>query len=231
MGLFSGLLGGVASAIGGLFGGGEKKTTTTSTVDYVKMVKNAQAAGFNPLTALRNGGAAGFSTTTASGGGPTFGSALAQGVSAGVNTWLNHDPMKERRSQAEYDLINAQLRNLDAETDNLKKYGSLNPAVRTAGQVVSGTSPASRPEPSEIPGMWVSGKYYPPQPGESPAQVMEDNHGGIWGEVDGARTGFNRFVLGPRYDPNEPPAMPRRRPKNIGRKWREPWAKPAFAQW
>lgn len=227
--MFGQILGAIAGPlIGGIFGG-DKKTTTKSTVDYVQMVKSAEAAGFNPLTALRNGGAAGFSTSTTSGGGPTFGSAVGDAVSAGVNTWLNYDPMKERRSQAEYDLINAQLRNLDAETDNLRKYGSLNPAVRTAGQVVSGPGPASRPEASEIPGMWVSGKYYPPMPGESQAQVMEDNHGGIWGEIDGARTGFNRFILGSRFDPNEPPAMPHRKPKNLGRKWREPWARPALS--
>lgn len=48
--------------IGGLFG--KKKQTTTSTVDYQQMAASAQAAGFNPLTAIRNGGSAGFTTTT-----------------------------------------------------------------------------------------------------------------------------------------------------------------------
>lgn len=51
------------SAIASLFGG-KKKQTTTSEVDYSKMAANAQAAGYNPLTAIRNGGSAGFTTTT-----------------------------------------------------------------------------------------------------------------------------------------------------------------------
>lgn len=63
MDIFGGLLSAGASLIGGLFGGGSKKqeTTTTNHVDYRRMVSEAEAAGFNPLTALRNGGAAGFS--------------------------------------------------------------------------------------------------------------------------------------------------------------------------
>ena len=51
-----------AGLLGSLFG--SKKQTTTNEVNYVKMARNARAAGFNPLTALRNGGAAGFTTTT-----------------------------------------------------------------------------------------------------------------------------------------------------------------------
>lgn len=52
-----------ASLLSGLFGG-KKKQTVSNEVDYVKMAGNAQAAGFNPLTAIRNGGSAGFTTTT-----------------------------------------------------------------------------------------------------------------------------------------------------------------------
>ena len=57
-----GLLG---SIVGGVFGLlGSKKQKTTSSVDYVSMARNAQKAGFNPLTAIRNGGSAGFTSTT-----------------------------------------------------------------------------------------------------------------------------------------------------------------------
>lgn len=56
------LITGGLSLIGSLFG--KKKQTTTSTVDYGRMVKDATAAGFNPLTAIRNGGSAGFTQTT-----------------------------------------------------------------------------------------------------------------------------------------------------------------------
>lgn len=51
-----------ASLLGGLFG--KKKEKVTNEVDYVKMAQNATAAGFNPLTAIRNGGSAGFTTTS-----------------------------------------------------------------------------------------------------------------------------------------------------------------------
>jgi len=61
MGLFSSLIGGALS----LFGGRKQKDQVVKNeVDYGKMVSSATAAGFNPLTALRNGGSAGFTTTT-----------------------------------------------------------------------------------------------------------------------------------------------------------------------
>lgn len=50
------------SLLGGLFG--KKKQQTKTTVNYSEMVASAEAAGFNPLTAIRNGGSAGFTTTT-----------------------------------------------------------------------------------------------------------------------------------------------------------------------
>lgn len=56
---------GIAGAIGSLFGRDDEGTETVqSTVNYRAMVRAAQKAGINPLTALRNGGAAGFASTT-----------------------------------------------------------------------------------------------------------------------------------------------------------------------
>lgn len=52
------------SLLGGLFGKKKKKEETTTRVNYQQMVNDATAAGFNPLTAIRNGGSAGFTTTT-----------------------------------------------------------------------------------------------------------------------------------------------------------------------
>lgn len=56
------IIGAGLGLIGSLFG--KKKQKTESTVNYQQMVASAEAAGFNPLTALRNGGSAGFTTTT-----------------------------------------------------------------------------------------------------------------------------------------------------------------------
>lgn len=57
------IIGAGISALGSLFGGDDDEETTT-TIDYRKMAREAERAGFNPLTAIRNGGSAGFTTTT-----------------------------------------------------------------------------------------------------------------------------------------------------------------------
>ncbi len=58
------LLSAGATLLGGLFGK-KKKQETTTRINYQQMADDAAAAGFNPLTAIRNGGSAGFTTTTA----------------------------------------------------------------------------------------------------------------------------------------------------------------------
>lgn len=99
-----------ASLLGGLLGKKEEKQENT--VDYVKMVKWAEKAGFNPLTALRAGGAAGFTTTTshpalsAWGG---IGDAISQVASA-------FDPENNARAKLQDDLMRAQLDNIQTET-------------------------------------------------------------------------------------------------------------------
>nr|WIE89593.1 hypothetical protein P9270_018715 [Mesorhizobium sp. WSM4875] len=74
------------------------------------MVRDAEAAGFNPLTALRNGGAAGFTSTT------TPGSGVGAALSAAGNFFQNFDPMADQRREKEFALLDAQVRNLNAET-------------------------------------------------------------------------------------------------------------------
>lgn len=116
MGLFSGLLSAGASIVGGLFG--RKKSepqVTKSHVDYKRMVRDAEAAGFNPLTALRNGGAAGFSvqSTSAPLSSPSFGETIA---GAAQNFLANFDPFEDRQREAEYGLVQAQIANLNSDT-------------------------------------------------------------------------------------------------------------------
>ncbi|AZO57900.1 hypothetical protein EJ078_00155 [Mesorhizobium sp. M1A.F.Ca.IN.022.06.1.1] len=74
------------------------------------MVRDAEAAGFNPLTALRNGGAAGFTSTT------TPGNGLSAALSSMGNFFQNFDPMADQRREKELALLDAQVRNLNAET-------------------------------------------------------------------------------------------------------------------
>lgn len=107
------LIGAGASLLGKLFGGGKQETVNR--VDYARMVRDAEAAGFNPLTALRNGGAAGFTVSTTPAA--PLSARLAEGVSAGVNTFLeNFDPHADAAREKGFALIDAQIRNLNASS-------------------------------------------------------------------------------------------------------------------
>ncbi len=82
------VVGGIVKAglglLGGLFG---KKKAKAPGVDYVKLRNDAQAAGFNPLTALMAGGGAGyqreFSPDLASG------AFISDALSRGVDTYFD----------------------------------------------------------------------------------------------------------------------------------------------
>lgn len=113
--------GAIASAIGGiasLFGGGDQETTTTSYVDYKRMVRMAEAAGFNPLTAIRNGGSAGFTVGTTTQSGAPLSSRIANAAGAigtGIDSFMeNFDPIKDQKRELEYRLVERQLANLNA---------------------------------------------------------------------------------------------------------------------
>lgn len=121
-----------ASIFGTLFGGGEKKTTNE--VDYRKMVRNAEAAGFNPLTALRNGGAAGFSSTTTPALSP--GAMLGEAAGAVGDFLKDFDPHADTKRELEFGLVQAQIANLNAGTaaqNRLDRPGSFNVPTYTAG--------------------------------------------------------------------------------------------------
>ena len=124
--MWGALIGAGASLLGGLFGGKSKKqeTTTTSHVDYKRMVREAEAAGFNPLTALRNGGAAGFSVSTGTIPATPLSARIADGVSGAAQTFLaNFDPFKDQQRETEFKLVEAQLANLNADTALKQRTG------------------------------------------------------------------------------------------------------------
>ncbi|AXH76642.1 MAG: hypothetical protein [Microviridae sp.] len=144
------LLGAGLSAISSLLGGDdEKQTTTTSvnTVNYKGMVKAAEAAGFNPLTAIRNGGTAGWTTTVgnvlSSGGGgggspvsKAFG-ALASGAQSFLN---NYDPMRDQKRELEYKLLEgqlAQVSNAGVSPAQMRQFGNVPTRTASAREPVS----------------------------------------------------------------------------------------------
>lgn len=135
--MWGALIGAGASLLGGLFGGGSKKqeTTTTNHVDYGRMVRDAEAAGFNPLTVLRNGGAAGFSVSTGTTPATPLSARLADGVAGATQSFLaNFDPFKDQKREMEFKLVEAQLANLQADTSlKTAKFGQV--PTYTAGNM------------------------------------------------------------------------------------------------
>jgi len=93
------------SLIGGLLG--KKDKVQRQEVDFTKLRDNAQAAGFNPLTALRATGGQGFGVNTM----PGLSSAevLGNAVQAGLGTYLSHDPIAEETRRLENDLLRQEI--------------------------------------------------------------------------------------------------------------------------
>lgn len=81
------------------------------------MVREAEAAGFNPLTAIRNGGSAGFSVTNSTTPAVPLSARLADGVANATQTFFaNFDPHADAMREKQYALIDAQVRNLNAQS-------------------------------------------------------------------------------------------------------------------
>lgn len=111
--IFGAILGAVASVAGAALSSRKKKestytdATTTSTVNFKQLAKDAAKAGFNPLTALRSGAIGGYVTThtkgenvTTSSGGGGVGAGIADAV-AGIapmfgNSAARADPIKTK---------------------------------------------------------------------------------------------------------------------------------------
>ncbi|RVD19429.1 MAG: hypothetical protein EOS73_05090 [Mesorhizobium sp.] len=78
------------------------------------MVKDAEAAGFNPLTAIRNGGSAGFTSTSTPG--LSSGEFLADALKGVGQIVSSYDPMAKATSDLEFRIKQETLRNLQADT-------------------------------------------------------------------------------------------------------------------
>lgn len=81
-------------------------------------MKDADAAGFNPLTVLRNGGAAGYMSSSSS---PTLGSRIGSALGTAGNFLANFNPFADKQREAEFDLVQAQIGNLNASTHALRQ--------------------------------------------------------------------------------------------------------------
>lgn len=118
-----------------------QEVDNASRINYHQLVADAEAAGFNPLTALRLGGGAGYTQTSSNSlsdtigysntntgiksetigsamvpGTPIIGPALSQAGQIIGNAVSDYDPMKRALQEAEYDLAQAQIRNLNSDS-------------------------------------------------------------------------------------------------------------------
>ena len=120
-----------ATLAGGLFGSKPKKQT--SSINYVQMARNAEKAGFNPLTALRNGGSAGFTSTVSHPGLSGLGDAIAQvGGQIGAAVSQKLDPIEQKRSQVESSLLDYQLQQIQSGALGVPRLGDVPSAAGSA---------------------------------------------------------------------------------------------------
>lgn len=186
------LIGAGASLLGSLFGGKKK---TENTVDYVKMAKNAQAAGFNPLTALRNGGSAGFTSSVSHPGLSGVADAVAQiGGTLGSAISRKVDPIAQKRDQVENALLDYQLSALQSNEIGPLRFGDV-PTAGGSNVVRQRVAPMGRkdavaPETKIVPGdkptfssVGLEDRLgWKPDPGTADAASFEQRYGepGDW---------------------------------------------------
>lgn len=143
------LIGAGISAIASLFGGDDEQKTTTE-VDYEKMAYNAEKAGFNPLTAIRNGGSAGFVTTTHPA--LSMGTRIGNMFSTLGNSLMSFDFNADKRAGLENKLLEAQIGRIQQETSlfSTSRFGDVpsaagstrvGPGNRAVGALGSETNP------------------------------------------------------------------------------------------
>lgn len=95
------------------------------------MVKDAEAAGFNPLTAIRNGGSAGYTVTSH----PALssGAFLADAIGGVGRAIASIDPMAQKTADLEFEIRQATLENLQADTAARKRASIGGVPVSTGG--------------------------------------------------------------------------------------------------
>lgn len=199
MGLFSKIVGAVAGPlVSGIFG--SKQKPQTSEVNYKKMVENARAAGFNPLTALRNGGSAGFTTTSPALSSRSF---VGDALQAGFSQFFGYkqDQLDQERERLQTEIMRQDLANAKAQGDIFKNYGFTPPSVTTytgghenTAQPVLGPRRSNGARPSvagvdlDVTDTVVFGNDVKANPSFSNADKLEERYGDLVSAVAGVGT-------------------------------------------
>jgi hypothetical protein len=225
VGIFSTIVGAVAPAlIGGLFRRKQKPPkqsiqTVKNEVDYEQLRKSAEAAGFNPLTALRNGGSAGFTQTHS----PVLSArtsnsiieGIGAGLSAGVQAAFDYNPLDEQRAELELEIMKGQLDNISRANKSEYKFGEVPVATGTRNVSVgplpeAGITTVTNPNPVN------SGQEVHPH--FKDAEHSETRYGDLVQEVAGLQNliadGYWNLVEKPNSTYNRATAA-------LSRKWTE----------
>lgn len=197
--MWDALISGGLSLVSSLFG--RKKQTVSNEVNYSKMVANAQAAGFNPLTALRNGGSAGFTSTTS----PTI-SAMPEvlgnlGGILGSALDKKLDPIEAKKREIDTILLDQQLGQLKqgpqlpaswsprATYEGMKVSTQLAPRVGPSATTRSASVPAAykpnyKTEDAKVV-KYGDGTGWQSNPWMPSADTIEQDFGDVAGSVYG----------------------------------------------
>lgn len=123
------IIGAGISALGSLFGDDDEQVTRTE-VDYVAMARNAEKAGFNPLTAIRNGGSAGFVNTFHPG--LSMETRLGSAFQTMGNAIMAWDPRADERAALEQRIQEATLQRLNLTNEAASHSFAADPPIATA---------------------------------------------------------------------------------------------------
>lgn len=133
----------------------EEAKTVTHEVDYEKLRANAEAAGFNPLTALRSGGSAGFTKTHT----PVLSMAAVEAarysepdpwvgaLQSGIQAAFDYDPLNQERAKLETDIMRAQLARLNMTNEQYTRLGNQPSALGQATIPAPGDRTVTNPYP------------------------------------------------------------------------------------
>ena len=171
--VLGGVITGGLKLLGGLFG--SKKKETKQTTDFVALRKSAEAAGFNPLTALKATGGGGFTTTTHPG--LSSGEFIADALGAGFDAWASHDPIQRERDALEVELMRAELDRIKADAGVTQGFAGGVPTARHEKvPVVEYADPALADKPEKL---RYGGFDWDVQSDTSDAQEVEDRYGDV----------------------------------------------------
>lgn len=118
------VLGGIASSVAGsILGSGDQRTQES--IDLQKLVRDAQAAGFNPLTALQATGGRGWGSTVSSND-LDFGDMAAAAIMQGFGDYWTQKQTRDLQTSQKA-LVDAQTQSLRADMSARSNPGKVGP--------------------------------------------------------------------------------------------------------